>query len=256
MLMADDYVKTFEARGHEYNAAGEFCPGAREAERAAVLELLDCRPGLTVLDAPAGGGYVADGLDKTLTGDVTVICAEPSAQFAAGIDDRFTTKVCPLEDTGFADESVDRVVSLAGLHHVSDKRPIYREWARLLKPAGRLAIGDVASNTGTGAFLNEFVDRHTPGGHDGIFLAAEELRSQLIECGLSVAKVALQDVPWAFADCDTLGVFCKTLFGIETASATATADALHDYVGTSVSDSGQVLLNWQLLFAAATKPAN
>jgi cyclopropane fatty-acyl-phospholipid synthase-like methyltransferase len=124
--MADDYLETFEARGHEYNSAVSFCPDAREAERQAVLDLLDCQPGQTILDAPAGGGYVAEGLNERMAGNVTILCAEPSARFAAGINDRFVTEICPLEKTGLENESVDGVVSLSGLHHVSDKCSIYR----------------------------------------------------------------------------------------------------------------------------------
>jgi ubiquinone/menaquinone biosynthesis C-methylase UbiE len=253
--MADDYLKTFEARGHEYNAAVSFCPDAREAERQAVLDLLDCQPGQTILDAPAGGGYVAEGLNERMASNVTILCVEPSARFAAGIGDHFVTKNCPLDNTNLGNQSVDGVVSLAGLHHVSDKRSIYREWERLIKPGGRLAIGDVGIDTGTGSFLNEFVNQHTPGGHDGVFLAAEELFTQLAECGLQFNSAILQEVPWQFPDRVTLGKFCKSLFGVESASAAETADALESYVGTNETDSGYIQLNWQLLFAVAEKPS-
>ncbi len=49
------YEDIFDARGHLYNEAVSQCPGAREAERAALLDRLDARLGQVIGDAPAGG---------------------------------------------------------------------------------------------------------------------------------------------------------------------------------------------------------
>jgi ubiquinone/menaquinone biosynthesis C-methylase UbiE len=128
-----DYLKTFDARGHSYNEAMVLWPLARESERRALLQRLDCRAGQTVVDAPAGGGYVADGIAASVTGDVQIICVEPSAEFAKPIAGRYRTLVNPLDRVELPAQSVDRIASLAGLHHMGDRRPVYREWARLLR---------------------------------------------------------------------------------------------------------------------------
>lgn len=247
----NDYIKTFDARGHEYNDAISACPGAREAERQAVLQHLACQPGTTIIDAPAGGGYVADGLAAQWPGAVNIICVEPSAKFAAPLNGRYQTLISPLDEVELPDHSIDGIVSLAGLHHLNDKRPVYREWLRLLKPDGRLAVGDVSTDTGTGEFLNSFVNEHTPGGHNGIFIAAGEFRAQLEGEGFSVSTERLEDVPWQFPDEDTMGRFCKALFGIANASAAATTAALSKHIGVSVNSDQTIRLNWQLRYAAA-----
>jgi ubiquinone/menaquinone biosynthesis C-methylase UbiE len=106
---------------------------AREAERNALLTRLACRSGQSIVDAPAGGGYVGDGLNARMGGRVTIVCVEPSPKFAAAIGNRFETLVSPIDRITLPDSSVDGVVSLAGVHHIGDKTPLYREWARLLR---------------------------------------------------------------------------------------------------------------------------
>lgn len=250
----DDYLATFEARGHAYNAAMDSWPLAREAEREAVLGRLDCEPGQMVIDAPAGGGYVADGIAARFGAAIDIVCVEPSAKFAGPISGRYRTFVTPLHRVPMPTESVDGIVSLAGLHHLQDKRAVYREWARLLKRGGHVAVGDVGTETGTGEFLNTFVDRHTPGGHNGIFIEPSEFRTELTAAGLLVVEDCLQTVPWRFESLADLGQFCKNLFGIETADVDTTIDVLDRLVGITTETGGGVVLSWQLRFATAVRP--
>lgn len=248
-----DYMATFDSRGHSYNEAMARWPLAREAERVALLQRLECRPGQTIVDAPAGGGYVADGVAASLDGNVRIVCVEPSARFAGPIAGRHRTLVNQLDKVELPAQSVDRVASLAGLHHIEDRRSIYREWARLLKRGGRIAVGDVASDTGTGEFLNIFVDRHTPGGHAGIFIEQSEFIDDLGAAGFSVVEESLQRVPWRFTDLESLGKFCKRLFGIETADVHTTIRELDRLVGIGREADGEIALQWELRFATAVR---
>ncbi len=247
----NDYKETFDARGQEYNAAHSICPRAREFERLAILRRLSCEPGNTIIDAPAGGGYVADGLVAKYGGSVEIICVEPSANFAKPLRGHYRTLINSLDQVALPDNSVDGIVSLAGLHHIHVRRPVYHEWLRLLKPGGRVVVGDVSAGTGTGEFLNTFVNQHTPGGHEGIFIEEEEFRSQLADTGFNVCEERLDDVPWQFPDQDTMGRFCKKLFSIVTADTAETVAALKEYVGFSVGPEKTIQLAWQLRYAVA-----
>lgn len=247
----DDYQQVFDARGHLYNDAMSESPGARDRERESLLALVSIKPGQRIMDAPAGGGFVADGVHALSDGQAALVCVEPSHRFSAPIGERYPVLNCPLQAVPLADDSIDIILSLAGLHHIGDRAPVYREWARLLRPGGQLAVADVAAGTGTARFLNGFVDRHAPGGHEGIFISENEFSEGLAAAGLHIAEDRLETVPWTFADRAALGRFCRTLFGTTHASVDDVAAALERDVGVEPRPGGGVLLRWQLRYALA-----
>ncbi len=247
------YEDIFDARGHLYNEAVSQCPGAREAERAALLDRLDARLGQVIGDAPAGGGYVADGIRSCHGDSVEVICIEPARRFGAAIDPAFRVLHDPLDKVSLDDGALDGVASLADLHHFEVKDPVYREWARLIRCGGRLAVADVEDGTRTGEFLNSFVDAHTPGGHEGIFLRAGEFSERLTDAGFASVKEERLAVPWRFADKDAMAAFCHGLFGIQSAGPAEVEAALREIVGVDEAEDGSCSLRWELRYATALR---
>ncbi|MFZ0141277.1 MAG: methyltransferase domain-containing protein [Aeromicrobium sp.] len=249
-----DYAEIFNARGHLYNEAGSKVPGAREAERTALIERLDLADGQIVCDVPAGGGYLADGIRSAFGPDIQVVCVEPAERFGAVIHPDFSVRHDSLTNMSLADASVDRLGSLAGLHHIEDRVPVYLEWFRVLRPGGRVAVADVQEGTGTAGFLNEFVDAHTEGGHDGMFFRPDDWERELADVGFLDVDEQLVDVPWQFPDEDTMADFCRTLFAVTAASPEEVGQAIEKYLGLESDPHGGVQMRWWLRYAAARKP--
>jgi len=247
-----NYEQTFDLRGHLYNEATLMCPEARAAERDAAIEWLGPKAGQTVCDAPAGGGYVANGLRRRFGEALRVICIEPSRNFARAISKDFEVFNEPLSATTIPAGSVDGVISLAGLHHIADKQSVFCEWARLLGGGGRCAAADVRAGSGEAEFLNRFVNEFTPGGHDGMFPAEGEFSRWLEGAGFSVLREETVSVPWTFCDEETLGQFCHRLFGLTKTDPENVLAALRDTVGIE-SDAGGVRLLWSLQYASGVK---
>lgn len=250
--MMDGYTDIFNARGHLYNEAGSSCPGARENERAALLDLLGDVTGRRLLDIPAGGGYVADGVLSRWPQSGEIICNEPAERFAKAIRPGFTIRHDPLAALGFPDGCLDIVASLAGLHHIADRGPVFREWHRVLRPGGKIAVADVMEGSPSARFLNGFVDANTPGGHDGLFFSAGEFSRGLLDAGFTGVDENHVEVPWIFPDVPTMGNFCRTLFATTKATAEEVIEGIRGYLGWEETGAG-IAMNWSLLYAAGTK---
>ncbi len=251
-----DYERTFNERGHLYNRATMLCADARRTERTLLLDLLRVAPGHDVCDVPAGGGYVAEGVVERVGDCVRVICVEPAARFADGIDPRFERVVGRLGALPLRNASVDRVASLAGLHHESDKEPFFHEAYRVLRPGGRIAVADVLEGTPPARFLNGPVDRLTTTGHNGKFLAPGELTRLLGVAGFANVTERYCAFTWDFRDRATLVEFCGSLFGLVNADGPVAIEAeIEGCLGSRQGPDGVVHLPWSLVYAAGDKPS-
>jgi SAM-dependent methyltransferase len=246
-----DYQTIFEQRGNLYNRATRACPDARAQERQLLLERLALRAGLTVCDAPAGGGYVAEGL--ALRNGIDVICVEPSRAFAGDIDRRFPTVVSALDDIALPPAAVDRVASLAGLHHLPRKDAFFREAARILRRGGRIAVADVLVDTPPALFLNGTVHRLSETGHQGTFLAPGELTRLLEDAGFVDVREEHCEYTWRFPDAATMVAYCADLFGLTRAEPDELLTEIECGPGVirSATDLG---MRWSLVYASGVLP--
>lgn len=247
------YKEIFTARGGDYNRAMRLCPGARETERRLLIDLLDLRPGNVVCDVPAGGGYVAEGIEA-LGRNAAVVCVEPAAPFARGIAPRFPRVVSTLDRIALQDDSVDRVASLAGLHHLDSKAAFAAEAERILRPGGRIAVADVSAGSDVARFLNGSVDRLSVTGHAGEFLARGELAALLTAAGYRDVVEREQHCQWVFPDFEVLLVFFRELFGLAGRSDRDVRAAVTGDLDVDVT-ADAVRVSWSLAYAAGSKSA-
>ena len=142
------------------------------------------------------------------------------------------------------DASIDRVLSIAGLHHVKNKRVLFAEMKRILKPGGRIVVADVAEDSVVRNFLDDFVGRYCETGHSGWYFGADT-RTELNDAGLNIVTDKRLDYLWCAPNMEQLADFCRLLFGMVNTDTDTVANGIRDYLGTR-EHGGMTGLNWQL----------
>ena len=163
--------------------------------RAALLEQVfsGLRGDEAVLDAGCGSGYLSIPIAARLvTG--RVLCLDLSEEMlaslekrarASGSSGRIKAVKAPADASGLEDDSVDLVVCNNVLHELSDPEACITEWARVLKPGGRMALSDFRATQPVRLLMKH---RHGEEAH-GPF-GVEELEVLLRKTGLKEARVA------------------------------------------------------------------
>jgi len=245
------YKDIFDARGKSYNVASRICPSARETERQLLMDLLKPGAGERVVDAPAGGGYLADALYKA---GCMPLCVEPSEAFAASLQADYETFIAPVSCLPFEGDSADKYGSLAGLHHLTSEelQEFFSEAYRVLKPGSVIAIADVLAGSDVAGFLNGPVDKYTHTGHDGHFFNEGDFTRYLVGAGFQVESERYHQYAWSFPDDQVMAVYMKKIFGLDRADLDTVYQLVNDYLRV-VRDSAGVHVGWGLLYASAVK---
>ncbi|MHC1783712.1 MAG: class I SAM-dependent methyltransferase [Anaerolineaceae bacterium] len=104
-----------------------------------IIELLDLPEKGVVLDAGGGTGRVAQFF---LNQSGQIIVADHSCAMVREAGKKVGLRgVCTsTEELPFADLTIDRIIMVDALHHVSNQAATCRELLRILKPGGRIVI--------------------------------------------------------------------------------------------------------------------
>lgn len=247
--MFDPYEEIFEKRGHLYHNGMTLYPRARREEFNSIIKLAKIRHGDIVCDIPSGGGYLKNFINIR----VKIVSIETSRAFAKLCKANTASDVIltNLESIPIKTNSIDSIISLAGLHHIGDKESFYRESYRILKTNGVLAIADACKGSMVSMFLDVFVHEHNSMGHRGAYLD-ENTKGDLEQRGFDVSYSSSIKYYWRFASLDDMVTYCQLLFGIDNASHEQILGGITKYLGYTLINK-EFCLNWELTFYRAIK---
>jgi SAM-dependent methyltransferase len=203
-----------EARSRAYHEAmTEIAPDARVKEFSESLKHINPSADSIILDYPSGGGYMKRYVNAI------VIEADPGNWDG----ERSHIESC-------AENSADYIVSIAGLHHYSQKQraEIYKHFHRVLKGAGELVITEVADSSDTANFLNVFVNEFNSQGHEGIFFRKDE-KDILLQQRFAVTTFE-NTYTWDFDNREQMIKYLKALFFLDKASSGDIDNAVAKYL--------------------------
>ncbi|HEY9648986.1 MAG TPA: methyltransferase domain-containing protein [Chroococcidiopsis sp.] len=248
--LAETYTDIFNIRGLHYHQAMLDYPEARREEFEHAIRIADLEDGQVVCDVPSGGCYLSNFIYKS----VKLFSVETSVEFVQRSQPHANNTSLLCEDISaipLIAGTVDRVISLAGSHHLPSKPAFYREAHRLLSEKGIFCLADVRAGSGVADFLNIFVDRHNSMGHNGDFLTSAT-QQELEAAGFQVVGAAPICYHWHFESVDAMTRFCTLLFGLDQADPAQVLDGITTYLGYTESPQG-CLMNWELYFFKAVK---
>jgi SAM-dependent methyltransferase len=237
-----DYSALFDLRGQSYDKAMRLLPEARAQEFMQVIRRASLVPGMRVADLPAGGGYLADFLPSHCSWHGH----EPSIGF---VGDRVAhgaeihgSDLLPLP---WEDDSMDVAISLAGVHHLSDKAALFEEVRRVVRPGGRFVLSDVEANSPQAIFLDGYVNENNSTGHRGLFLD-KSTENELEHSGWRCLSSDFVCFHWVFEHRESMGAFCRNLFDLRGDSLSGTIDAIESRLGVDDLHNKQVGMRWGL----------
>jgi len=242
------YDELFDQRGSAYDHAMQRFPEARRQEFEQAVARAGIVPGMVVADVPAGGGY----LRRYLPSGCMCLGHEPCASFTNHRTAAANAAPPPLLPLPWRDESIDVAITLAGIHHIADKRPLFAELRRVVRPGGTLVVSDVASGSSVARFLDGFVGDHNSTGHDGMYLDERTLR-ELRAARWRVRSCETVDFHWVFDDRQCMAAFCHDLFDVCRAGIAGTLRAIETQLGADDLSDGRVGMRWSLMTIAAWK---
>jgi SAM-dependent methyltransferase len=157
--------------------------------------------------------------------------------------------------------TIDKVVSLAAFHHYDNYRDntglngrlrAMREFSRILKPGGKVIIGDIATDTSSALYFDSLdTPKLCPGGHPHNFLNETSARCLCDKAGLSLEKFKVKSVPWTFTSVDEAQTFINTIHG-SLCSKKESLEHAQKYL-KFWNQNGKYFLEWSLFYLVAVK---
>jgi SAM-dependent methyltransferase len=212
----------FDLRAEKYLYALKSTPTALTNEFRTAIECCKLLPGHTLLTIPSACEQIRPYLPDYVKLVQYETCRELSNLSAIPL--------CKLDSIPLPDQSVDRILCLATLHHsnTEERAAFYREARRLLRPDGKLIIGDVEKDSAVADWLNVFVDKHNPLGHKGIFFSDADT-SLVNSVGFTDIYIHRTAYTWEFPSRDTMLSFTRDLFMLQ-CSDEEIANGLEQYL--------------------------
>lgn len=244
----DDYATIFARRGREYNQSMLAYPLARAREFTTGITALAPETGETIIDAPAGGGYLQHFLPQDL--EIRLVEVDPAIEFRSDEKPelsgaaRSEVLIAPLDAIPLEDGLGDGIISIAGLHHTSNLTEVFLEFRRVLKASGRLVIMEVDSGSPVDGFLNGFVNRYCSEGHVGAFVG-KAFRASLAAAGFQIQRDEMVPYTWDFPDRSAMVEFARLIFGLDLADSDTIQNGIGETVGFAENHSG-CHMNWGL----------
>lgn len=152
--------------------------------------------------------------------------------------------------TGIRRNYFDAVISIAGIHHLTDQDQFtfLAATRKALRASGQLLMVEVTTDSSTSRFLDGFVGQRTPTGHVGNYLKNDFV--QIVElAGYHKVRRRSMVHEWVFRDEEHVHIWMTKFFGISVTKRELIAQV--DGILGINRRKGYLTVNWVLDFVSA-----
>lgn len=233
------------------------------------LELTNPQRGETIVEVGTGNGYLTFELAKAVAENGRIITYDylkSNIDFVERVNNgRFPITAfqqSPDYKLEIPDESIDRISTLATLHHYDDRslntgaggrQTALNEFYRILREGGILVIGDVAHGTATQRYLDA-IDNPLychPKGHPHDFLDENTARKLCKNAGFKIVEFKIEKVPWIFDDEEQAKEFLHTIHNAKCTPEESLEIAKKHLPYADIGGKKQI--GWELFYLTAKK---
>ncbi|MGH1485283.1 MAG: class I SAM-dependent methyltransferase [Cellvibrionaceae bacterium] len=245
------YNSIFDIRAKSYHQAMTTWPETRRNEFDIAVKLANIKDNNIIVDIPSGGGYLSDFIPS----ENDIYHIETSINFAKLSKTQTDHYVILTDEQSIPikNNTIDNIISIAGLHHTNNKSAVFTDMYRILKTKGNAVIADVNYNSKTATFLDKFVNSYNSIGHKGDYFNCNTT-AQIKNCGFSIAEDFSKEYYWVFNNKKQMANYCQLLFGLDQASEDEVIDGIAEFLGFT-EDNNKVNMRWELRFIKAIKNA-
>jgi len=257
-----------DKRWDRYRIANASFPHTRIIELTKQLEYTHPKKGETIVEVGTGNGILTIELAKRVDGEGKIITYDYQKVNVENI--KKTKGNLPIaafhQDSYYGlnlpNESVDKVSTLASLHHYDNykektgfrgRKKIISEFYKILKKGGLLVIGDVADKTPSQRYFYA-IDNPIhcyPSGHPHDFPDEEKIVALCKEIGFKNIKFKVEQVPWQFENEKKAALFLNKLHNAK-CSPEESLNIAKKYL-SHWHEKGIFYLEWQLFYLTAEK---
>ncbi len=234
-----DYIDKFNARIEKFTYAVTKYGHCMENEFKTAINELDLKD-REILVNLAGGGLNLNKYVITNTKYIPFDFVKEWTNFDKNIIYTCYKKL-PLENS-----SVDKIIILAVLHHFTDqeREELYKECHRVLKKSGKLVIADVIKNSDQDIWLNTFVNKYNPFGHNGQFFTNDD--AKLLENNNFNVIIKDYKYCWWFNNGAEMLDYMKSLFYLDI-SDEKLMDGINSVLKPKLEEN-KYYIDWQLKY--------
>jgi ubiquinone/menaquinone biosynthesis C-methylase UbiE len=257
-------------RWFNYRKANNDFPKVRKIELDLMLDYVNAKKGEIILECGTGNGYLTFPLAKKVGKKGKVYTYDVTKDNLKAVKEKNKIKKLNIitknqsMDYKFdlPSNSIDKIVTIATFHHydniiektgISGKVKAMKEFARLLKPKGKVILGDVCNNTDAQKYfysINNPIYCH-PNGHPHEFIDKKIIETMCKKSGLKLLKVEYKQTPWVFNSEKQAQDFLHTIHNAK-CSKEESLEHAKKYL-KFVKNKKQVSLGWSLIYFIAQK---